>query len=417
MITKSLILLWSAYFFMLYIAIFWFLVFLEKGIKDKEATLKKFPYVTVAIPAYNEEKNIKETINSVLNLDYPKDKFELVIVNDGSTDKTEETVKEIIRNREDFNIKLFSQKNSGKGAALNKALFIAKGEFFAPLDADSTIRGDALKKILPVFADENTAAVLPLMKVKDPKSILQRLQWCEYLINLFYKKLMASLDCIHVAPGPFSTYRKSVIKQLGGFDENNLTEDLEITLRLQKHNYKIVQLFNTEVYTKSPRTFKELYKQRNRWYKGTIINVLKYKKMLFNKNYGDFGFIQLPRVLLEGFIFSLAIFVLLFNGTIRPFFKGLYNLSFINFNILPKLKLFAGTFSMLDVNLTNLFFTLVTFIVILCLLICAYKYTKEHVRRKDVVSILSYILLYPLLTSIIFFGVFLDLILNKKQKW
>jgi len=146
------------------------------------------------------------------------------------------------------------------------------------LDADSYVSKDALHKILPEFTNDNIAAVLPLLKVRNPKNFLQKMQWLEYIVNMFYKELMSKLDCVHVSPGPFSVYKKSILMKIGGFDENNLTEDLEITLRLQKYNYRIVQLLNTDVHTIAPETFKELYKQRNRWFKGAVLNAVAYIK-------------------------------------------------------------------------------------------------------------------------------------------
>ena len=261
MITIPMIIVWAGYLFFLYFIIFWLLVFLDRGVDDPAKKIRKYLAVTIAIPAYNEEKGIAETIQSAINLDYPKDKLEIIIINDGSKDRTKQVVKEFINSHHDCNIILINQSNQGKGAALNNALKKARGEIFIPFDADSTIREDALQKIIPEFEEKDMGAVLPLMKVRDPKNILEKIQWCEYLINLFYKKLMSSLDCVSVAPGPFSAYRTSIVKKVGGFDESNLTEDLEISLRLQKSNYKLKQLFSTEVYTRVPRTLKAFFRQ------------------------------------------------------------------------------------------------------------------------------------------------------------
>ena len=262
--------------------------------------MRKKLSTSILIPAYNEDKTIKRTIQSVINLDYPKDRLEIIIVNDGSTDNTAEIVKKIINEKCGSYIKLINQKNGGKGVALNNAIKKAKGEFFVCLDADSFIKEDALKKMLPEFENPDVAIVLPLMKVKNPQTIVEKIQWYEYLINFFYKKLMAKLDCVHVSPGPFSVYRKKILEKIGSFDENNLTEDLEITLRTQKYHYKIVQLLSTEVYTYAPKTLKAFYKQRRRWYKGTVLNLVKHRSMMFNPKYGDFGMMQLPGVLLSG---------------------------------------------------------------------------------------------------------------------
>src|SRR3989338_2603352 len=317
--------LWTAYFISLYFAVFWLLVLLENRPRRKAKKLERLPFVSIVIPAYNEEKKLRPTVESVLKLDYPKEKYEVIVINDGSRDNTEKTSREIIKEYKDFNIRLFSQKNKGKGAALNNGLRRSKGEYFICLDADSYVSKDALRKILPHFTDK-VAAVLPLLKVSRPKTLLQKMQWLEYLVNMFYKELMSKLDCVHVAPGPFSVYKKSILQKVGGFDENNLTEDLEISLRLQKHNYRIVQLLNTDVYTIAPSNFKELYKQRNRWYKGSVLNAITYRKMMFNRNYGDFGIIQMPTIIISGMI-AMVILISLAYYMLRPQIEYIHNLS------------------------------------------------------------------------------------------
>jgi len=90
---------------------------------------------------------------------------------------------------------------------MNAGINVAKGEFFAGLDADSFVREDALKKLLPYFTEEDIAAVLPLIKIRNPRNVLQRLQWYEFIVNMFYKKIASLINCIHVTPGPFSVYR------------------------------------------------------------------------------------------------------------------------------------------------------------------------------------------------------------------
>jgi biofilm PGA synthesis N-glycosyltransferase PgaC len=413
----TLIIVWSAYFGLLYMVIFWILVFLEKGIVDEDVELVDFPVVTVAIPAYNEEDCIRDTMESVLKLDYPKDRVELIVINDGSRDRTQSIVEDVIAKNKGLDIKIINQSNRGKGAALNKALSVARGDFFVTFDSDSFISSNALKKILPNFSDKRVAAVMPLMKVKDPKSILQKIQWCEYLINLFYKRLMSILDCIHVAPGPFSVYRKSIIKSLGGFDENNLTEDLEMSLRLQKNNFKLVQILNTEVYTIAPNTLKSFYTQRNRWYKGTFLNAVKYRKMVFNKKYGDFGFIQMPRILLESFLMLSIVFITVYMSIIKPVYTKLYNLSFVNYDFMVYVQRSISSFSVIDLNFVNLFFGLVVTLLALYLIVIAHKHTKEPMTRYGLITIPAYLVSYSILAFIALVGVAFDLARGKVQKW
>ena len=115
MITAALIMVWLGYLGLLYFSIFWLLVFMDKGVKEEEKPLRQHPQVTIAIPAYNEEHNILATILSALNLNYPPDKVQIIVVNDGSKDNTKARCQEIIQQHPERNILLLSQKNKGKG--------------------------------------------------------------------------------------------------------------------------------------------------------------------------------------------------------------------------------------------------------------------------------------------------------------
>lgn len=410
------ILLWSAYFISLYFAIFWFLVLLDKEKKPKTIKLKKYPAVSIVVPAYNEEKNIQTTLKSLISLDYPGNKLEIIVVNDGSRDNTKSIVKDFIAKNKAFDIKLIDKNNEGKGAALNDGLRLAKGEFFVCLDADSIVTKDSLKKILPHFTNKNIAVVLPMLKVAKPKNIWQKMQWLEYIVNMFYKKLMSRLDCVHVSPGPFSVYRKEILDKVGGFDENNLTEDLEVTLRLQSKNYRIVQLLDAEVFTMAPKTFKELYKQRNRWFKGAVLNALKYRYMIFNKKYGDFGLMQMPTIIVSG-ILAVILFAAVAYYGLKPYFNAFYNSIFIDFDFYTLIKTFKMDFSLLDLNYTTLLILIVMVGISIYILRKSHAVTKEKVNKHGVLSLLAYLLFYFLVLGFVWMGIILDLAFRKKQKW
>lgn len=407
----------TAYFISLFFIIFWLLVFFDKGVDDKKKPLKKFPFVSICIPAYNEEKNISETLDSVLNLDYPKNKMEIIVVNDGSSDNTEDIVKKAIKDSKG-RIKLLNQENGGKAVAMNHGLQIAKGEFFVSLDADSTVSPNALKNLLPYFETESTAAVLPLIRVKSKKTILQKLQYCEYIINFFYKRLMSNLNCIHVTPGPFSVYRKKIIKKMGGFDEKNLVEDLEMALRLQKRNYNIRQILSTDIETNAPSTFASFYKQRNRWYKGSLLNLAnnKYKCMLLNPKYGDLGMFQLPMIFVSAALSVTLFFILVWIMLLRPFLQRIYSLSFIQFDFMPLFRKSISEIKIIDINMAPLFYGLVMFAMAVIFMLLAFKYTGKSVKQ-NFKSLLIYFLIYPTLIGVIWIGIALDLLTGKIQKW
>ncbi len=420
MISVPLIIIWSSYLISLFILIFWLLVFLEHDIKEDSKRLKgKFPSVTVAIPVYNEGKradSVIKTIKSAINLNYPKDKLEIIGINHGSSDNSGEILDKFKDQITVLHIGRTPEER--KGAAVNAALNASTSDYFVCLDADSFIEPDALLKMLPYFDDdERIAAVLPLMKLDNPQTILQKIQWCEYCVNLFYKKIMSYLNCIHVAPGPFSIYRSDIVKQLGGWDPNNLTEDLEISLKLQKYDYKIIQTFNASVYTIAPKTIKELYNQRNRWYKGAVLNAVKYKNMILNTDYGDFGLIQMPRVILAGVLAILLTSVTAYNFMLKPLIKKIYSWSFVDFNILMTSSDFLNRFSLIDLNYTNIFFAIVIFTLSIFFLMQAHKHTKEPLTKYGYFAVPAYLLAYSLIATIVWLGVGFDLVRQRKQKW
>ena len=142
----SQIIIWGAFLLSLYMMVFWILTLIEERPRKKVNKLTEHPKVTIAIPAYNEEKNIAKSISSALELEYPRDKLEIIVVNDGSTDDTSETVKKFLKDND--NLILLEQTNKGKGAALNHALEKSHGDFFVCLDADSQIRQEVISSFV-----------------------------------------------------------------------------------------------------------------------------------------------------------------------------------------------------------------------------------------------------------------------------
>jgi cellulose synthase/poly-beta-1,6-N-acetylglucosamine synthase-like glycosyltransferase len=402
------------YVLSLYFAVFWFLVLIEKGVERENKKLRGFPHVTIVIPAHNEERVIESTIKSALSLNYPKDKTEIIAVNHGSTDKTLS-----IMNKYRDKIKIISidrNPDERKGAPMNAALKVAKGEFFVCLDADSIPEKDALLKILPHFSDRDVACVLPSMKVDNPKSFWQKAQWTEYLVNMFYKKLMGNLNCIHVAPGPFSVYRTDVLRKVGGYDEKNLTEDLEITYKLQKNQYRIIQLLDTQVHTKSPQTFRQLYSQRNRWFKGAFLTTIQYRKMMFNRKYGDFAIIQLPVVIISG-ILAMTLLLTSLYYAIQPRLNFLANMSTINFDFWTLLKNFSFNFNLFDLNYALIMSSIFMLLFSVIIVYKSHKHSNEKLLRNGILPFLFFFIYYYLIMGIAWVGVTIDLLMKKVQRW
>jgi cellulose synthase/poly-beta-1,6-N-acetylglucosamine synthase-like glycosyltransferase len=416
-------LLMITYVLSLYITIYWFIVFLTKkpnlNIKEKKVKLSRYPFISVLIPAYDEEDTIIRSLESVLKLDYPKDKFEVIVINDGSTDKTEEKVRQFINKTKSFKIRLINQENRGKAASLNNGLKNAKGEFFACLDADSFVKPTTLKKMLELYGkeDKNLAIVTPAMKVKSPKTFLQKIQWLEYLVSLFIARLMSYLDCIYVAPGPFSLYRASIIKKLGSFDESTITEDQEIAYRVQANHYKIKQCYNGYVYTIAPSNLRLLYKQRNRWFKGGFLNIMKYKKLLWNKKYGDFGIMQMSMNVLIFFISITTLFFFSFY-VLKPAYEVIRNIYLVNFDIKPFINdLLTFNFTYLNLDIEKLLILYLLLVVSFAVIYISHKNANEKLKKKNIPALLTYFLIYHMIMSFIIIVIFFEVLLEKNHKW
>lgn len=410
--------LWTAYFLSLFFAVFWLLTLMTEPPKLKKVRLRILPKVSIIIPAYNESDRIAETLRHVVRLKYPKEKVEVIVVDDGSADSTAAKVREAQQRWGESSIQLISQPNRGKGSALNRGLQRASGEYFVCLDADSLVSRNALREILPYFSQEDIAAVLPALKVEGKGgNLLQKMQQYEYVVNMFYKQIMARLDCVNVTPGPFSVYRKAVLEKLGGFDENgNLTEDLEMALRLQKHHYKIVQILDTQVKTLAPKTFKALYRQRNRWYKGSVLNALRYHKMIFNRSYGDFGMMQMPTKLISGAVTITVVLSMIYYG-LKPLLVNAYNLRLVDFDIWTYIKSWTLNMHILDLDYSILFVGMVMAAVSVYVLRKSHRTLKEKIFNKGMVPFISYVLMYFIILGIVWMGIALDLLMGRRQKW
>ncbi len=294
-------------FITLYLSVFFILLFLKNRneVAKSPAQDRRFqPSLSVIVPAFNEGNNIRHCIESVLAADYPKERLEIIIVDDGSQDNTHMVAKEL--EKKDGRIRAFTKPNEGKAAALNYGISKARNEIIATLDADSFIEKDAIWKMMPYFKEPDVVAVTAAVKVLEEKhkaGFLQVIQKIEYLFTLFSRRVLTYIEAVTVTPGPFSMFRAWVFEKIGGFDTKCILEDQEIALRIQKHNYKIRSSLDAEVYTEIPHTFNELLKQRIRWHRGGLRNSLKYLSMI-SPRYGDFGLIIMPLT----FIALLALF-------------------------------------------------------------------------------------------------------------
>jgi cellulose synthase/poly-beta-1,6-N-acetylglucosamine synthase-like glycosyltransferase len=404
----ELALLYVITYFGLFTAIFFLLTLMENRKRVFRNPLTKYPSVTVVVPAFNEEHTIGRTIESLLDLDYPKEKIEIIVVDDGSNDDT----LRVARMYESKQVKVFSKPNGGKGSALNFALAKAKGEFIGALDADSFVHRDSLKKIMSHFTENDIVAVTPSLKVYGPKTVLQKIQYIEYLMGVFLRKIFAFMDSIHVTPGPFTIFRKSFFDKYGGYDEDNITEDIEVALRIQTHNLKIENAIDASVYTVAPSKFKELMNQRVRWYCGFMQNTYHYKH-LFSPKYGTLSMFVLPSALISVILVVVAFFYSIFTLASNSY-TNIKNLIAINFDFVRMMTFRMDPF-FTDYG-TILFFSAISLVIGVVIILLAKNLSKEQ-DVKIKYFYIFYLLFYWMLYGFWWIVAFYHFITNKKVSW
>ncbi|MBP7831557.1 MAG: glycosyltransferase family 2 protein [Candidatus Pacebacteria bacterium] len=302
-------------FLSIYVQIFLLVTFIErrKEIKYRKGPidLKTYPSVTVIVPCWNEETTIGGTIESLLALDYPSDKVNIILVDDGSTDNTWNVMQHYVGHPQ---ITAYTKENGGKHTAMNLGIEKTTTDFVGCLDADSFVDPQALKRIMTYFDNQEVMAVAPAIIVTKPKNLIQRIQKIEYHWAIYTKKMLGLNNAIHVAPGPFSIFRTQVFAKIGNFRSAHNTEDMEIAYRMQANHMKIEHANDAFVYTVTPNTVKKLYKQRLRWIYGFIQNTIDYRHLLFKKEFGNFAFFTVPSGVLSVisvcFIFFFSVYKL-----------------------------------------------------------------------------------------------------------
>ena len=270
------------------------------------------------MPAYNEEGVVADSLENILDLDYPD--YEVILVNDASTDNT---LKEAKKFEEDPKLKIIDlEENQGKAGALNRGLEHVSGRFSVVQDADSVLEEGTLEKaVAKMMEDLDLGGVISRIQPLNRNSFFRKLQVTEYTVTNFYRRLMCSIDVLDVTPGAFATYRTSDLKDIGGFDKGNLTEDLDVALRLRKKGRSLDMVYEKVSRTELPETYSDLKGQRVRWARGFIQNARKHKDMFFNSEYGWFGKFQFPLHLFMPAVAVMGLSLILYGVV-----EGLYNL-------------------------------------------------------------------------------------------
>jgi cellulose synthase/poly-beta-1,6-N-acetylglucosamine synthase-like glycosyltransferase len=393
--------------------VFFFITFFENRkkivIRKGRTKLSHYDAVTIVVSCWNEEKTVYNTVISLLNLNYPKDKLKIFLVDDGSTDNTWN----IIRQFENYsNIKIFHKKNEGKYTALNLGLEHLETEFFGGLDADSFADPESLVRLMSYFEkDPSIMAVAPSVTVYNPKNFIQNVQEVEYHMGVYTKKMLGFLGAINVTPGPLTIFRRRVFDDLGHYRHGHNTEDMEIAYRMQKNGYKIEHCNDAYVYTNVPLTIKTLYRQRLRWIYGFINNTIDYKSVLFNKKYGNFSIFTLP----TGVISILAVSYL--------FCRIVYNFGNFIYNKIIQLQTVGWHFTLtahhFDLFFINTQASVFLMIFVYALVVFSIIFGRKMSEGKWTFSLntIYFLIVFRILAPFWFLKAIYNTILKRKPNW
>lgn len=260
----------------------------------KRITFPHLPTFTVVIPAHNEERTIRASLTSVVQAHYDKDKLQIIVADDGSTDNTVRIVDECIQKYPACDIVLISRPNAGKAHALNNAIkTAARGELVMCLDADSSLDKEALVNAARHFADPRVVALSANVKIRRTGTLMNLIQTFEYLVCYQMKRAQTFFNIEYIIGGIGSTFRRSVLERVGHYDTDTMTEDIDLTmklLRLGNKEHRAIYGADVIAWTESVLTLRALIKQRFRWKWGRGQTFEKNWDMFFtrHKKHGKF---------------------------------------------------------------------------------------------------------------------------------
>jgi cellulose synthase/poly-beta-1,6-N-acetylglucosamine synthase-like glycosyltransferase len=239
-----------------------------------------YPRISVLVPAYNEEKVIRTTIESLLSTDYP-DK-EIIVIDDGSKDQTLE-----IASRYKDKVKVIHKENGGKASALNAGLLYSTGSIITILDADTIIGHTALKHIAKSFSNENIAAVAGNIKIRNRINCLTWCQALEYLSGIqIMRRGLDYFGAITIVPGALGAFKKKKLEEAGAYHNDTLVEDFDATMKVLRSGMIISGSNMATAYTQAPQKLHDFYKQRKRWYRGNLQVLRRHSDILLNPRFG-----------------------------------------------------------------------------------------------------------------------------------
>lgn len=283
----SMILIWLILLYHIFLTFFGYRYFLKSlEFNADEVELQYYPKVTVLVPAHNEEKVIGNTVDAIARSIYPRDKLEIIVINDSSTDRTGDVLREKAKRYPNLKILEINPPLGAKGKAnaLNQGLKIAGGEYIVVYDADNTPERRAILNLVRfIITDPSLGAVVGKFRTRNrDRSLLTRFINIETLS--FQWLIQASRNYlwgISTIPGTNFIIRRDLLEKIGGWEINSLTEDTELTIRIYKSGYRILWIPHAVTWEQEPERLSVWFKQRTRWARGNLAVIFTYLKNFF----------------------------------------------------------------------------------------------------------------------------------------
>ncbi|MEK6902392.1 MAG: glycosyltransferase family 2 protein, partial [archaeon] len=363
--------------------------------------------VSIVIPTFNEEENLSKVLtDTIKSLPQYFKNYEIIVVNDASTDQTTE----FLRTQKGI-IAINLEKNGGKANAVNIGITKATGELIAVVDGDSYPNPDCLMRMVPHFAtDSNVGAVTGVVRVNNPHGILQQIQDVEYGIGFgLYNTVLSHFNSLFVTPGPLSIYTREALEKAGGFDTKCITEDMEITFHLHQLGYRIILEPNAQIYSDVPTTLHHLFKQRARWSRGGLYTLYKYRHEFFSEKGPFFGFFVPVKFVLD---FSAVFFLFLLGrlawGIISGV-QGTFNtLAAISFEAFPVIPVYLNS---------SLLFMLIMLGITGILIFLGARASGKRTRDLSAIGTFLFIFAYGSFIVVVYFYSVTKAVLGAGEKW
>jgi 1,2-diacylglycerol 3-beta-glucosyltransferase len=278
-----------------------------------------WPYVSLLVAAKNEEAVIARFVESICNVDYPIDRYEVWAIDDHSSDGTPLVLEQLTKQYPQLKVfRRGANASGGKSGALNQVLPLTRGEFVGVFDADATVTPDLLRRVLPVFDREKVGAVQVRKAIANASvNFWTRGQEAEMALDSFFQQQRIAIGGIGELRGNGQFMRRNALERCGGWNEETITDDLDLTVRLHLDRWDIEFLAFPAVSEEGVTNARALWHQRNRWAEGGYQRYLDYWRLILpgrmgtGKTWDLFGFwvsqYFLPTVALPDFLMSIVL--------------------------------------------------------------------------------------------------------------